>query len=127
MIDMVLQFFVEYTDQDRKPVRELSQTSWRYLTSQFSLDLIALVPFSYFTYPKVKLPTDPVDNKRYYDFIFLLYFLKLLRLSKVTEFFTPRYFSDKIKLYFSKSRDYQISILSNFNRLEDYNKIVEQI
>ena len=48
MIDMALQFFLEYTPEGIAiPESDLKKISWNYLTGQFKLDMLALIPFQF--------------------------------------------------------------------------------
>ena len=44
-IHCILQFFVEYKDEDGMPVRNLTKISLRYIGGDFSTDFISLIPF----------------------------------------------------------------------------------
>ena len=69
MIDMALQFFLEYTPEGVAiPESDLKKISWHYLNGDFKLDMLALIPFQFLQ----------MKNNRQY----LFFMIKLIRLEK---------------------------------------------
>ena len=49
MIDMFLQFFLEYRSSERYlPIRDHKKIALKYLRGNFILDILSLLPFEYF-------------------------------------------------------------------------------
>ncbi len=71
-IEIILNFFQQYKDEvEYKPVKDVRMISYRYLKTNFIVDLIATIPFRY-----LKLTKNPM-------ILDLFQLLKLLRLKKL--------------------------------------------
>jgi hypothetical protein len=91
LLFMVLQFFKAYVPQyESKEIRDYSMIAQRYLSNDFKIDFIAILPLQF-----LSLPTH---NERYF------YLLKLVRFKKgfqsldrqATMKFIKRWFTDRI-------------------------------
>jgi len=71
-IDIVLNFFLEYKDdEDFKPVRDLKKIAIRYIKGVFIFDVLATLPLAFL------IPKEYEEARQ------LVYLLKLLRLPKL--------------------------------------------
>lgn len=133
-IDFLLKFFTEYPDEggktlteDSKVVRDPLKILKRYLnSSQFLFDVIPLIPFSFFLKPK----RTGIQTLNSYDYFYLVYILKCLRINKTVDYFSPKFINGLIKNLFDTTRNNIIEKFAidgdTFSPLIDYNKISEQ-
>ena len=96
IIDLILHFFTEYPseggktlNEDSKPVRDIQKIGKRYINTTFLIDLIACIPFNFFIEP-ARVGEETLNS---YDYYYLIYLLKTLRLNKGMELFSPQYFN----------------------------------
>lgn len=85
-IEIVLNFFQQYKDEvEYKPVKDVRMISYRYLKTNFIVDLIATIPFRYLKLTKNHMILD------------LFQLLKLLRLKKLLAHLSYRALQEVIK------------------------------
>lgn len=95
-LDLILQFFLEYHDEDRDLyVRDLLEISKNYAQGGLLFDFPASVPFfSIITYFNVGTSNAPIKG---YNLVYIVYWLKALRFYKAEKIATPRYISNLVK------------------------------
>ena len=91
-IDLITQFFIEYNAEggktlyeNDKPVRDFLKIAKRYITNEFLFDLLPCIPWSFFIDPK----RTGIDTLGSYDYYYLIFLIKFIRLDKAATLFNP--------------------------------------
>ena len=117
VIDIILNFFVQYQDQDdRKPVKDLKKIAIRYITHRLSIDLIATFPW--------RLIFVHSWHPRH---LRLLYLARLLRLLKLSTILDLQKFQTLLKGIYRANLNRTIHKNNNVrdDNREDNNKIMQ--
>ena len=129
-LQIILNFFTEYVDEHTQlAVRNLTLIVKRYLTKDFFLELIAVVPFNQLL--RSAPGTPPFARGQYYDYSNLFYLIKLLRIRQVMKVLSPKYFTEFVQKTFAAQRQALIDKVEKqgitLDSLTDHNKIIEQM
>jgi len=90
LFDIVLNFLLEYKDDQHKPVRDFKRIAVRYMKKLFIVDFLATIPFRY-----MRLVEDEKNER-------LFFLFKLFRLYKLKEVMDTKNFQDMVKSVFRR-------------------------
>ena len=110
VVYIILNFFVEYVDEQNQVVRDIAKISQRYLKSKFAFHLLTVIPFTFF-----------------FDFKYthLLYLIKVLRIIDTRELLDSNNFMSVVKASYNSKLQKIIEDPRLANDIDlDQNKIV---
>ena len=95
IIEIVINFFTEYHDEDDDVfVRDFKKIAYNYLCSGFIFDLIACLPFYTGLISAFPDTVSPKVPEKGYNWLYIVFILKSLRSYKAYRITTPKYISE---------------------------------